>query len=189
MSEYQYYEFCSVRSPLSAQARKEMYSLSSRAKVSTHGATYVYNYGNFRGNAKQLLLKYFDVFFYIANWGTVELMFKYPAEKVDVSALKKLAIKHVVDCQQRDENVVLTVHVNNEEGFGWTEGEGLLPNLLSLYDEIKNQDYQWLHLVSVIQKEFAGEQENALSDFLSTVSLSSTQQAFLDAVGIGYKVG
>ena len=55
MSEYQYYEFCKIHAPLSSEARKEMQSLSSRAKISTHGAIYVYNYGDFRGNAKEPL--------------------------------------------------------------------------------------------------------------------------------------
>lgn len=62
MSEYQYYEFCSISKPLTREARMEMASLSSRAKVSTHGASYVYNYGDFKGDPKQLLLKHFDVF-------------------------------------------------------------------------------------------------------------------------------
>ena len=88
MSEYQYHEFCSIHQPLSAAARKKMNSLSSRAQVGTHNASYVYNYSDFRGNPKQLLLKYFDVYFYIASWGTVQLMFKYLSTQVD---LKKLA--------------------------------------------------------------------------------------------------
>ncbi|EKD72555.1 MAG: hypothetical protein ACD_45C00643G0004 [uncultured bacterium] len=63
MSEYQYYEFCSITSPISSEARKAMRSLSSRANVSTHGVSYTYNYGDFKGEPKKLLLKYFDVFF------------------------------------------------------------------------------------------------------------------------------
>jgi hypothetical protein len=33
---------------------------------------HVYNYGDFRGKPKELLLKRFDVFFYISNFGMVE---------------------------------------------------------------------------------------------------------------------
>lgn len=53
MSEYQYYEFCSLHSPLSAAARKEMEALSSRTRVGTHNASYVYHYGDFRGNVEE----------------------------------------------------------------------------------------------------------------------------------------
>ena len=40
MSEYQYYEFCQINKPLSQEARKEMASLSSRARISTHEVVY-----------------------------------------------------------------------------------------------------------------------------------------------------
>ena len=137
MSEYQYYEFCKLNAPLTAEARKEMYSLSSRAKVSTHGASYVYNYGDFQGKPKELLFKYFDVFFYISNWGTIQLMFKYLEQQVDESALKKITIKHVIDCEKRNGHILLDISFSNEDGFGWLEGEGMLADFLPLYDEIK----------------------------------------------------
>ena len=89
MSEYQYYEFCNLSKPLSKEVRKYMRSLSSRARISSHGASYVYNYGNFRGTPKQILLKYFDVFFYISNWGTVNLMFKYPTNEICFDEIEK----------------------------------------------------------------------------------------------------
>lgn len=80
MSEYQYYEFCKTHKPLSIYARNEMQALSSRAKITTHGASYEYNYGDFRGDPKALLLKHFDIFFYISNWGCIQLMFKYKTQ-------------------------------------------------------------------------------------------------------------
>lgn len=92
MSEYQYYEFCCISEPLSAEARREMHSLSSRAQVGTHGAHYVYNYGDFRGEPEALLLKYFDVFFYIANWGTLQLSFKYSVQDINIAEVKKFCI-------------------------------------------------------------------------------------------------
>ncbi len=184
MSEYQYYEFCSLHSPLSAAARKAMQALSSRAQVGTHTASYVYNYGDFRGNAETLLFKYFDIFFYIANWGTVRLMFKYPIEQVDVEKLKKYQIKDVISCKVKEDYVVLDVCIQNEEGFGWTEGEGILSELLPLYKEIKSKNYQFFKLIKAINDELTGKKENALSLMLADTKLSSAQAAFLDCVGM-----
>lgn len=184
MSEYQYYELCSLHSPLSPAARKEMQSLSSRVQVGTHNASYVYNYGDFRGKAEALLLKYFDVFFYIANWGTIRLMFKYPIEQVNIEELKKYCIKHVISCKEEGNYVVLDVHVQNEEGFGWTEGEGLLSDFLPLYEEIKLKNYQFLKLVKAINDELTGEKEDALALMLAGAKLSSAQTAFLDNIGV-----
>ena len=185
MSEYQYYEFCRINNPLSKEARQEMLSLSSRANVGSHGASYVYNYGDFRGKPKQLLLKHFDVFFYISNFGTVQLMFKYATEEINWDALKKYCIKHVIEVEQHDQYVLLSIYINNEEGFGWTEGEGLLPELLPLYDKIKGGNYQFLDLVSAVHKQFTGDDINALSTIIAKDNLlSGAEQAFLECVGI-----
>jgi hypothetical protein len=184
MSEYQYYEFCSINTPLSSEARKEMASLSSRAQVSTHGASYVYNYGDFRGNPEQLVLKHFDVFFYISNFGAARLLFKYPTHQVNIEEIKKYCIKHVISTEIHNENILLDIDVNNEEGFGWTEGEGILPDLLPLYDEIKSANYQFLRLVNSIHEEFNGK-ENAMKAFINETNiLSVAQERFIECIGI-----
>ncbi len=182
MSEYQYYEFCSLQAPLTAEARKELHSLSSRATVTSHGASYVYHYGDFRGDEKALLLKYFDVFFYISNYGTVWLMFKYTAQQVNSKELKKYGIQNVISCEKQQEHIILSIYVQNEEGFGWTEGEGILPELLPLYEEIKAKNYQFLRLVSAIHHELMGKKDNTnpITDF----KLSVAQKAFLQTTGL-----
>jgi hypothetical protein len=182
MSEYQYYEFCSIYSPLTAEARKELRSLSGRASVGTHGASYIYNYRDFRGNPKQLLLKYFDVFFYISKFGIVRLMFKYQPEQIDIAELQKYLIKNVISCEQKDQYIVLDIELNSEEGFGWTEGEGILPHLLPLYEEIKNKNYQLLQIASIINEEFTGTKPNQFKALVTEIKLSSAQKAFIDCV-------
>ena len=156
----------------------------SRANVGTHGASYVYNYGNFRGDCKKLLLKYFDVFFYISNFGTIKLMFKYKTGQVDIEALKKYDIKYVISCEQYDQGTLLEIYINKEEGCGWTEGEGLLADLLPLYAEIKAKNYQFLRLITAINDELEGKTSNSLSNTIAEMDLSSAQQAFLDILDL-----
>ncbi len=180
MSEYQYYEFCSINTPLSAKGRKEMMSLSSRAKVGTHNAFYVYNYGDFRGDVKQLILEYFDVFFYISNFGTVRLFFKYPVHQIHIEEIKKYCIKHVITIAIHGEDILLEIDINNEEGFGWTEGEGILPDLLPLYDEIKSGNYQILRLVHSINEVLTGQEIQISAMFSKNMVLSEAQEAFLE---------
>ena len=184
MSEYQYYEFCRITTPLSSEARNEMASLSSRAQVSTHGASYVYNYGDFRGNPKQLVLKHFDVFFYISNFGTVRLIFKYPIHKINIDAINKYCIKHVITAETHNENFLLEIDVNNEDGFGWTEGEGILPDLLPLYDEIKSGNYQFLRIVNSLHEELNGK-DKAINNLINETNiLSEAQEKFIECMGI-----
>lgn len=188
MSEYQYYEFCRVNGLLSQEARKEMGSLSSRARVTTHGASYVYNYGDFRGDVKKLLLKYFDVFFYISNFGTIRLIFKYPSQQVDAGELNKHCIRHVINCEQHDQNILLDVHLSDEESGGWTEGEGILPDLLPLYEEIKTKNYGFLRLVAAIHHESTDTEQGPFSSVIAELRpLSEAQSAFLECVGRVYE--
>lgn len=185
MSEYQYYEFCSINKPLTSEVRKEMSSLSSRANVGTHNASYVYNFGDFRGNSDKLLLKYFDVFFYISNFGIIRLTFKYDASQISIEEIKKHCINHVITCKQYGNDILLDIYVQNEEGFGWTEGEGLLGDLLPLYDEIKAKNYQFLHIVSALKDEWSGKVDGALKTLFSETKLfSKAQQAFLENAGV-----
>ena len=78
MSEYQYYEFRAIDSALTANQRKYLSSLSSRARVTSHLASYVFNYSDFHGDTEKLMAEYFDAMVYIANWGSRCLMFRLP---------------------------------------------------------------------------------------------------------------
>ncbi len=186
MSEYQYYEFCTINTPLTSEIRKEMYSLSSRAKVNTHGASYVYNHGNFRGNRKKLLLKYFDVFFYISNIGSIQLLFKYSNREVYANELKKYCINQVINCEARDPYIFLDINFNNEKGFGSLEGEGMLAELLPLYDEIKSGNYQFLRLVTEANT-ITTKTENSFGKN-SSYTLSPAQKAFLKYAEVDQKI-
>ena len=68
MSEYQYYNFVSLDRALTPKERDEVSGLSSRAEVNSHGASFQYNYGDFKHKPESVLLKYFDLMFYWANW-------------------------------------------------------------------------------------------------------------------------
>ncbi|MDN3512793.1 MAG: hypothetical protein NG747_00150 [Candidatus Brocadia sp.] len=48
MSEYQYYEFRAIDRPLTEAQKSRISALSSRARVTPHMASFVYNYGDFR---------------------------------------------------------------------------------------------------------------------------------------------
>jgi len=177
MGEYQYYEFCSLNKPLSKEARQYMRSLSSRARVSSHGASYVYNHSDFRGAPKQILLKYFDVFFYISNWGIVNLMFKYPANKINFSAMKKHTKKDLIAYEKNNGYIIVNIVVDNEGDGAWIEGDKILPDLLPLYDELKVKDYRLFDIVVAIDNHFNG---NGELDIESLKPFSEAQQALVD---------
>ncbi|MCC3444701.1 MAG: hypothetical protein JGK01_24025, partial [Microcoleus sp. PH2017_03_ELD_O_A] len=99
------------------------------------------------GNEKQLLIKYFDAMFYIANWGSLQLMFRFPKGLIDIELMRKYCVEDIVEVSEINNFVVLEISINEEEGFnGWIEGEGNLSSLIGLRQEILQGDYRLLYL-------------------------------------------
>jgi hypothetical protein len=67
MSEYQYYEFQAIYRPLTQREMAELRALSTRAEITPNRFVNVYHYGDFRGDPRALMEKYFDAFLYVAN--------------------------------------------------------------------------------------------------------------------------
>ncbi|TAG61866.1 MAG: hypothetical protein EAZ28_03970, partial [Oscillatoriales cyanobacterium] len=91
--------------------------LSSRAQISSSKAIFVYNYGDLPGNEKQLLVKYFDAMFYIANWGSLQLMFRFPKGLIDIEMMRQYCVEDIVEVSEINDFVILEISINEEEGF------------------------------------------------------------------------
>jgi hypothetical protein len=78
MSGYQYYEFLALDRPLAGKQLAELRSLPTRAEISATRFASEYHWGNFRGDPRAMMERYFDAFLYLANWGTRQLMFRLP---------------------------------------------------------------------------------------------------------------
>ncbi|MEG4456038.1 hypothetical protein [Microcoleus sp. N9_A1] len=147
MSEYQYYEFQSVDRRLTQSEQEALSQLSSRAQISSSRAIFVYSYGDLPGQEKQLLIKYFDAMFYIANWGSLQLMFRCPKGLIDIELMRQYCVEDIVEVSEINNFVILEISINEEEGFdGWIEGEGNLSSLIGLRQEILQGDYRLLYL-------------------------------------------
>jgi hypothetical protein len=89
MSEYQYYEFLALDEPLTDKQLAEVRRFSSRARITPTSFVNEYNYGDFRGDVRTFMTKYYDVFVYVANWGTHRLCFRLLVGGPDVKAVKQ----------------------------------------------------------------------------------------------------
>lgn len=146
MSEYQYYEFQTVDRLLSTREQAALEKLSSRAHITSSRAVFVYNYGDFRGDPEDILVRYFDAMFYIANWGTWQLIFRFPKAAVDIQWFEPYEIPDVVTVSKTSKYVVLNIEINEEEYGSWAEGEGWLSRLLPLREELMIGDRRLLYL-------------------------------------------
>ncbi|NCR38626.1 MAG: hypothetical protein GPJ21_01525 [Microcystis aeruginosa W13-11] len=147
MSEYQYYEFQAIDRHLTQEERAAIGELSSRVKPTTTSASFNYSYGNFRGDPKQVLARYFDIMYYIANWGTQQLMFRFPTSLINREAIELYCIDNYISLSFVGDWAILDWEFSQEEGFNdWIEGEGILSELIGLRQEILQQDYRGLYL-------------------------------------------
>ena len=161
MGTFQAYKFRAVDTPLSREAREEVSSLSSRSQVSSTSASFVYHYGDFRGNPMNVLRQHFDLYLYFANWGTKQLMIKLPIEAVDYWALKKYEIDASYDAtcgislNKSSKHVIIDIEWNDEEGGGWMDIDDYdLSDFVLIREAILNGDYSalfvyWLKLAEM----------------------------------------
>jgi hypothetical protein len=147
MSEYQYYEFQAIDRPLTPEEQQAVSKLSSRVEPHPRRAVFVYHYSDLRANAKELLARYYDAMFYIANWGTTRLMFRFPRQLIDLKQIEPYCVEDYITCEVIGDYVVLAIEWRDEDGrYGWVDGEGYLDGLIGLRDDILRQDYRVLYL-------------------------------------------
>ena len=84
MSEYQYYEFQAVDRLLDAPAREQLRAISSRARITASSFVNSYDWGDLKADPLKLLERYFDLFVYVANWGTRWFAMKLPRRVLDI---------------------------------------------------------------------------------------------------------
>ncbi len=89
MSEYQYYEFLAVDRPLDASALAAVRALSTRARITATSFVNTYQWGDFKGDPRALVERYYDAFLYTANWGTRQIMLRLPAALLDLETAEQ----------------------------------------------------------------------------------------------------
>jgi hypothetical protein len=109
-----------------------------------------YNWSGFRGAPEAILRKYYDAMLYMANWGSRQLMFRFPRGVLDLESAnaycQPLIVQDYVSFSTEGGHVILNIEFHDEEAGGWAEGEGWLPAMLGLRDDILQGDYRALYL-------------------------------------------
>lgn len=194
MSEYQFYEFRAIDKPLSKEDRAEIGSWSSRTEASNTGAIFTYSYGGFRQDVITVVEKYFDALFYISNWGTTRLMFKFPKGLLKIKKIRPYCSQDGLQIIEKQNFILLDIQYSDEEGGGqWIEGDGLLTSLISLRDDILNEDYRCLYLIwlkdstTAVEGDYGPFSSNDLEPPVpkGLNELNGALQDFVDAFDIG----
>jgi hypothetical protein len=151
MSSYEYHEFRAVDRPLTPAEQREVAKLSSRAEVSAHHATFVYNYSSFRGDPNELLTTVFDAMFFISSYGDMQLVFRLPRSLFDLSRAEPYLVEEGgvttsgIQLRAFGDQLLLSVGLEEME-LGWVEGEGWLEPMLPLREDLLAGDDRPLYL-------------------------------------------
>jgi hypothetical protein len=97
VSEFQYYEFQAIDSPLTSAAQRALRGITTRAQITSRSLVNTYQWGNFKGNPRRLVERWFDLFVYWANWGTRTLMLRVPNRFVELSAVRPYCVRNTLD--------------------------------------------------------------------------------------------
>jgi hypothetical protein len=161
VSEYQYYEFLAVDRPLTEREMQELRAVSSRAVITPTRFTNHYEWGNFKGDPRAWMERYFDAFLYFANWGTHELMLRLPRRLLDPATAKRYCRGEAASARVKDEHVILEF-LSEEEGSDWFEEDedGSLSSLVPLRADIAAGDLRTLYLGWLLCAQ-AGEFDDA----------------------------
>ncbi|MBQ1060907.1 hypothetical protein [Micromonospora sp. C41] len=148
MSEYQYYEFTAVDRPLTGRERAELRSLSTRADITATSFVNTYEWGDFKGDPRTLMERYFDAHLYLTNWGTRQLMLRLPKHVLDPATVSQYCQGDSASAWTTGKHVIIDLHDEDEDGTDeWDlDGHGLLASVIPVRARLAAGDLRLLYL-------------------------------------------
>jgi hypothetical protein len=190
MSEYQYYEFQAVDRPLNAEERTQLRAISSRARITATSFVNTYNYGDLKGDPLSMLERYFDLYCYVANWGSRHFAMRLPRRFVDLEALKRFELPDdLVSIQPAGEHVIISItrdELDSEYLYEYDEydeddgGSGRMGALAPLRAELLAGDLQLFSLLWLLQLEDEEFPDDAVEPAPGLTRLSGALAALAD---------
>jgi hypothetical protein len=156
MSEYQYYEFLALDRPLTDVQRTELRSLSTRAEITATRFANEYEWGDFRGDPRQMMERYFDAFLYLANWGTRQLMFRLPRGVFDEKTAELYCYTDAASLTGTDEHLIVRLYADRDPDDEWLEPGGQLAAMVQARSELAAGDSRLLYLAWLLAVQSDG---------------------------------
>lgn len=187
MSEYQYYGWQAIDRPLNEPELEQVARLSSHMdQVNPTCVSVTYQWGNFKHNPVQILLKYFDVFLYDSNFGYRRVTFRIPKKLLDPSAIAAYLDDENISLETHGNFHILELSCNEEYDLETIDSDRMLNRLAALREQIIQGDYRALYLTwlkSVIDEEEPDQiEEPPAPDGLN--KLDSGLRALIEFFGI-----
>ncbi len=150
MSEYQYVGFRAADRPVSAENLEYMKAQSSRAEITVWSFDNKYHYGDFHGNAEEMLRRGYDIHLHYANFGIRKLLLRLPEGLPDSETARPYFSKDTLRLieDKKGRGAVLQVNPYHEPGDldELYDADKLIDGLVPLLAEILDGDLRPLYL-------------------------------------------
>ncbi len=192
MSEFQYIGFRAIEKPVSGKDLEYMRQQSSRAEITPASFDNEYHFGDFRGDAVNMLRRGYDIHLHYANFGIRKLLIHFPHPLPDAPGagpyFAEDALQFLKDKQ--GPGSILSLSPNHEPGDLdelWGIGD-ILDRLVPLRAEILDGDLRPLYLAHLAmmsdgehdpEETIEGPVPAGLGD------LTAAQQALAELFGLG----
>ncbi|MFJ7279558.1 hypothetical protein [Kitasatospora sp. NPDC098663] len=146
MSEYQYYEFLAIDRPLTSDEQEQLRSLSTRARITATSFTNEYEWGNFRGDPRRMVERYYDAHLHLTNWGTRQVILRLPKGQLPLQAVEPYRLDECVEAWTTKTHLVLDLRSEDESGDWQEGGEDSLGAIAGVRAELAAGDRRALYL-------------------------------------------
>jgi hypothetical protein len=182
MSEYQYYEFLALDRPLTDQQRAELRSISTRAEITATRFVNEYQWGDFKGDPRKLMERYFDAFLYLANWGTRRLMFRLARGVLDSKTAERYCYTDTASLIETGSHLILSLYVDREPDDYWDQPGGQLAAMVQARAELAAGDLRLLYLawLLALQSDEVDDEDTEPPVPAGLEHLSASLQAVVD---------
>jgi hypothetical protein len=186
MSEYQYYEFQAIDRSLDRAAQDALRSISSRARITATSFTNHYEWGDFKGDPRKFMERWFDLHLYLANWNTRRLMIRVPKAFVNQADLDAF-LREIdwVEVWTSGENLIVDIQRDEvETDDDWDDGSGHLAALAPLRTDLLSGDLRLFYLLwlTALQDELVAD--DGIEPLPGIGPLTGALESFAEFFGI-----
>ena len=191
MSEYQRIAFRAIDGPVSEKNLMYMQQQSSRAEITPWSFDNEYQFGDFHGDAEEMLRRGYDLHLHYANYGIRKLLIRLPHGLPDVKAAEPYLGEDSLKFEQdkKGPGGILSIepfHETDDLDELW-EFDDLIERLVPLRAEILDGDLRPLylaHLVIACDGEHEPEETKEGPVPAGLEKLSDAQSALMELYGL-----
>lgn len=148
MSEYQHYQFLAVDRPLSDEQLAAVRGLTTRAEISRTTFLNTYQWGDFKGSPERLMEDCYDAYLYFANWGTREVMLRWPAKDLPLEVAQRYCTGGAAVARQHGGHTLITLVSDPDEPEDFND-------LFDFDDHDTGREDEWLPSIAKVRPDVA----------------------------------